>query len=213
MPTLGSQLDLERCPHCRIDKPTLQLTLGPVETSAYTGGNRRNWAMYRCVRCGGGVIAAASQLNAATTEVYPGDVGVNETIPDPARDYLRQALDSQHSPAGAVMLAASAVDAMLKAKGLRKGKLAQRIDRAAARHLITEDMAKWAHRVRLDANEPRHADEKRPLPSVDDGRRSLDFALALAQFLFVLPARVEEGLKAVITGGPEPSGDQQSPAS
>ncbi len=91
---------------------------------------------------------------------------------------------------------------MLKAKGLRKGKLGQRTDRAAARHLITEDMAKWAHRVRLDANEPRHADEKRPLPSAEDGRRSLDFALALAQFLFVLPARVEEGLKAVTKEAP-----------
>jgi len=55
-------------------------------------------------------------------------------------------------------------------------------------------MARWAHEVRLDANEPRHADETTPLPTEDDARKCVDFALALAQFLFVLPAQVKRGL-------------------
>jgi hypothetical protein len=55
-------------------------------------------------------------------------------------------------------------------------------------------MAKWAHEVRLDANEQRHADDNAPLPIGADARHSVDFAMALAQFLIVLPARVKRGL-------------------
>ncbi len=83
--------------------------LAPVETGDYTGGNRRFWGMYRCVRCGGGIIAAARGDRGATIAIYPTETVIDETIPHPAREYLAQAQDSQHSPAGAVMLAASAV--------------------------------------------------------------------------------------------------------
>ena len=93
------------------------------------------------------------------------------------------------------MLAASAVDAMLKAKDLKKGSLNDRINEAADQHLITADMAKWAHSVRLDANEQRHADESAGLPSQADAQRTLDFAQALGTFLFTLPHLVKEGLK------------------
>ena len=92
------------------------------------------------------------------------------------------------------MLAASAVDAMLKAKGYQDGSLYQRIEKAAAGHIITEDMATWAHQVRLDANDQRHADESAQFPTTDEAQRSLDFAVALAEILFVLPARVTRGL-------------------
>jgi hypothetical protein len=43
------------------------------------------------------------------------------------------------------MLAASAVDSMLKDKGYKEGSLYKRIDTAAADHLITDGMAQWAH--------------------------------------------------------------------
>jgi hypothetical protein len=93
------------------------------------------------------------------------------------------------------MLAASAVDAMLKEKSYKEGALYTRIEQAAKDGLITPDMAVWAHEVRLDANDQRHADEEATEPDQNDARRSLDFAMALAQFLFVLPARVKRGLK------------------
>jgi hypothetical protein len=92
------------------------------------------------------------------------------------------------------MLCASAVDAMLKAKSYLKGTLYTRIDKAKTDHVITDGMAEWAHEVRLDPNDPRHADEENPLPSGEDARRAVDFTLALADFLFVLPARVRRGL-------------------
>jgi len=92
------------------------------------------------------------------------------------------------------MLAASAVDAMLKAKNFTTGSLYARIDEAAKKHVITPEMAQWAHDVRLDAKDQHHADDSAPLPTTDDARRAVDFAAALGQFMFVLPARVQRGL-------------------
>ncbi len=126
--------------------------------------------------------------------IFPNVVTLDEAIPDTPREYLRQALNSLDTPAGSVILSASAVDAMLKAKSYKDGSLYSRIEKAADDHLITAEMADWAHEVRLDANDQRHADEQSPFPTHDDATKNLDFALALAQFLFVLPSRVEHGL-------------------
>jgi hypothetical protein len=127
--------------------------------------------------------------------VFPRPTKVDDNLPDPARSFLSQALESLHAPAGAVMLAASAVDAMLKAKCYTDGTLNHRINKAAEDHVITPEMAKWAHQVRLDANEPRHADEQSPLPTEEDARRSCEFASALGDFMFVLPAQITRGLQ------------------
>jgi hypothetical protein len=59
--------------------------------------------------------------------------------------------------------------------------------------VITEEMAKWAHEVRLDANDQRHTDDDVPLPDAKDAERCIRFAKALAQFVFVLPAMVNKG--------------------
>jgi len=93
------------------------------------------------------------------------------------------------------MLTASAVDAMLKDKGYKEGTLNSRIDAAAKDHLITSEMAAWAHEIRLDANDQRHADENAGLPNDTDADKVIEFANALAQFLYVLPARVARGRK------------------
>ncbi len=128
-------------------------------------------------------------------EMYPEQRTVSEVIPSRAQTYLTEAIESIHSPAGAIMLTASAVDAMLKAKGHKDGSLNSRIDQAAVAKMITDEMAAWAHEVRLDANDQRHADEAMPLPTQEDAKRTLEFALALAEFIFVLPERVRRGRK------------------
>jgi hypothetical protein len=113
------------------------------------------------------------------------------------------------------MLAASAVDALLKAKGYPEGRLYDRINQAAADHVITEDMAAWAHHVRLEANDPRHADTARPHATRAEAEQTVEFAEALAQFLFVLPARVARGVKAA-GGTPKDEGgpvERAEPAS
>ncbi len=199
MADLLSQLEIERCPHCNVDNPSLLQVYDIFLTKTYSGRNPRYWCVYKCQRCGGLVIAASRVEQGTIIEMYPASSGVDDNIPEPARDYLKQALNSLHAPAGCVMLCASGVDAMLKVKDYREGSLYNRIDQAKENHLITEEMALWAHEVRLEANEPRHADETAPLPTEGDAKKCIDFALALGQFLFVLPARVERGLAEATT--------------
>jgi hypothetical protein len=71
-------------------------------------------------------------------------------------------------------------------------------------------MARWAHNVRLDANDERHADENAPFPEIEDAQRCLDFAMALAEILFMLPARVTRGIQAA---GSPPAPSSTSPSS
>ena len=141
------------------------------------------------------MTATANTQTAEVTEMWPQQVLAAQELPQRAKDYLTQALASIHAPAGAVMLTASAIDAMLKDKGLKQGSLSARIDQAAAGHLITAEMAAWAHEIRLDANDQRHSDDSTELPAAEDAARVISFATALAQFLYVLPARVERGRK------------------
>ena len=163
---LGEQLQLERCPHCRVHLPTLTRLFGIPQTTAINGDNPRFWTGYACKACGGLVIAWASPDEngvAGTVEgTLPQQPELSDEIPATARTYLHQAQESLDAPDGAVMLAASAVDAMLKAKEYLTGSLYSRIKRAAEDHLITADMALWAHHVRLEANDPRHARARAP---------------------------------------------------
>ena len=79
-------------------------------------------------------------------------------------------------------------------RGYADGNLHSRIEKAAKEHLITSDMARWAHEVRLDANDQRHADQTAALPTAQDAARAIDFASALAEILFALPGRVRRGI-------------------
>lgn len=194
MPALIEQLDLARCPYCRVDQPNLN-SVHAVQTDNFSGDNRRFWKAYKCLRCGGLVIAASKEDRGEVSELYPAPIMFDDAIPQRARTFLEQAVNSLHAPAGSVMLSASAVDAMLKAKGYGSGSLYSRIDQAKADNLITEEMGRWAHAVRLDANEQRHADEGKELPTPSDAQRSIDFVTALGHLLFVLPRRVEKGMK------------------
>lgn len=192
----GQSLELDRCPHCNVAKPNLA-AIHAIDSYNDRNQNPRAWRTYQCKTCGGVVLAVAPSPRGAVqqeiAQVWPAPQQVNEAVPARARAFLEQAIASVHAPAGAVMLTASAVDAMLKEKGLKDGTLYKRIDAASAQHLITAEMAAWAHEVRLEANDQRHADEEADLPGEADAVKAIEFATALAQFLFVLPARVARG--------------------
>jgi hypothetical protein len=192
---LQEHLRLNSCPHCNVNRPNLA-KISEVYTANSEGTNKRLWRFYVCARCGGVTTAYANKPDDFTKGIFPYDEGKEaKDIPTKPRAFLEQAIASIHAPAGAVMLAASSVDAMLKAKNYIDGNLYSRIEQAAKDHLITEAMAKWAHQVRLDANDQRHADNDADLPTEEDAIRSIQFTKALAEFLFVLPAWVETGLK------------------
>ena len=156
----------------------------------------KHWAIYSCKSCGGAISACSDSQKGKATAIYPTPKTIDDFIPSLAGEYLKQALDSLHAPAGCVMLCASAVNAMLKKKNYTEGSLYDRINKAKDDGLITEDMAKWAHEVRLDSNDPRHVDEKSPMPEVEGAKKCIDFSFALAEFLFVLPAKVQRGLES-----------------
>ena len=191
MPTLDSQLQLSRCPHCNVDRPNLQ-EQHRVETTDYNQVNRRVWKFYACARCGGIVTAAAPAQTQEVSQMFPETKKVDESIPGKAKKYLEQALDSLHAPAGAIMLASGAIDVMLTGK--KEGILQDRIRQSVQDGKIPEEMAKWGQQIRLNPNDP--SSGKKGLPEPDDARKTIDFALALAEFLYVMPARVKRGLKA-----------------
>jgi hypothetical protein len=194
---LRPQLEIDRCPHCQVDRPNLR-AVHACQSKDHAGGNNRFWAIYQCNRCGGIVVGASRQsADGPVTEIFPKPENLSDkAIPERASHFLDQAIGSRHAPAGAVMLAASAVDAMLKAKNYKTGSLYDRINGAVADKLITQEMGLWAHDVRLDANDQRHSDENAPLSTQADADRVIEFAKALAQFLFILPARVARGRQA-----------------
>lgn len=188
-------LDLPKCPHCGVAAPLLQR----VHQFHYRGVNAlsmKDWSVYMCRSCGNPVIAGGKHGAGGHIDVtIPQPRGIDGQIPDRPRTYLQQAMDTLHAPAASVMVSASAVDAMLKAMGLTIGSLYSRIDQAASQHLITAEMAAWAHDIRLDANDERHADEAAAGATLTDAQRCFEFAVALAEYLFVLPARVARGRK------------------
>lgn len=198
----ASHLPLDRCPFCGIAQPNLA-HLWETRTISPGSGEARQWTLYSCATCRGVVMTVAeinyippgNALIGDISEIWPPAQTIPSEMPERPRQFLRQALDSKAAPAGAVVLAAGAVDAMLKDKGYKDGSLNTRIDQAAKEHLITAEMAAWAHDVRLDANDQRHADESAPLPNDADADKVIRFAMALGQFLYVLPAMVERGRK------------------
>src|SRR5206468_11785287 len=98
-----------------------------------------------CGRGGGIGSARAASWDQEVLELHPNkNLEVSGDVADRARTFLLQAFESTRSPSGALMLAASAVDSMLKAKNLKTGNLYERINIAAEQHLITLEMAQWA---------------------------------------------------------------------
>lgn len=197
---LTPQLEMSRCPHCQVARPTLK-EVGAHETNDHSGLMPRKWRVYLCSSCGGLVTAWAIGWNDDVIQAFPEPLSVEEDIPERPRAYLQQAVESLHAPSGSIMLSASSVDAMLKIKGYTDGSLYDRIETAAGNHLITQEMASWAHEVRLDANDQRHADEMASLPSTNDAQRAIDFVKAFGQFLFVLPAKIQRGIENVENEG------------
>ena len=148
--------------------------------------------MYYCTSCGGGLLAkgATEKAGSPVLELYPGVWEPDSDVPDRARRYLYQASKTLSSPDASVLMSASSIDAMLKEQGLKEGSLFKRIDQAVERGILTSGMARWAHQTRIDANNPRHADDDTPQLSETDAARAFDFAKAIAEILYVLPKRM-----------------------
>lgn len=200
---------VSRCPHCSIADPRLAKVWQVESLPRATVGPNRAWAVFACGTCGHGVLAqgheaAQNTLLCAVERLYPAPREAHDDLPPTARTYLQQAYETLHAPDAAAVMAASAVDAMLKDLGYREGSLYQRIDKAVTDGTLTSGMAKWAHSVRLEANRPRHADDADPHLTAKDAKQSVDFAEALGSFLFVFTKRVERGIATAERSQAEP---------
>lgn len=202
---------LNKCPHCSTANPTLNLvwdsdsfhrsgynSLGIINRS--DGMMDSMWAVYCCSTCGSLISAVGGPINTPISNeifaIFPKSKKPDEDLPDRAKRYLQQAYDSAQSPDAAAVMAASAVDAMLKELGYNDGSLYQRISKAVGDNVLTKNMADWAHHVRLEANRTRHADEDDPFVAPEEAKQVVEFVEALGQFLFVLPARMKKSLSA-----------------
>lgn len=195
MARFGNELlGIDRCPQCGIARPRLTHL-----ADQYDG--RRWWVVYVCQSCHRPVLAAGHTTsktergwaNIPVDFTIPGSIGVVDELPDSAKRYLQQAIDSLSTPDGSVMLAGAAVDAMLKKKGLVDHSVYERIEKAVEEGILTKEMSEWAHAVRLGSNKPRHADLDEPHMTREDAERLVEFARMLGHILFTLPAQVAAG--------------------
>ena len=203
------QWKMDRCPHCRVKTPNLT-RITQIIASTDDGKTHGAWGSFCCATCAAIVLVyqpvmpvhgrSFDVIRGMSPTIWPAGESLSSDIPVRARNFLSQAINSFAEPDASIMVAASSVDAMLKAISLTNGSLYDRIKLARERGLITSGMADWAHEVRLAANELRHADEEMELNTTEDARRLVEFAIALGEFLFVLPARVRRGLRQPTPG-------------
>ena len=193
----GIVYGVSRCPHCSVAKPLMTCAQSPT---FHREGKYEFYFYFTafCSHCRHHTLfyAQSTENNTKNTmEVkrqFPTLVEVDEELPERAKNFLKQAYESRHAPDGALMLAASSIDAMLKDKGLKSGTLYKRIEDATEKNLLTSEMSQWAHEIRLSANEPRHADDDFDGATAQDVEQILEFASALGQYLYSLPARVKK---------------------
>ncbi|WP_243264653.1 DUF4145 domain-containing protein [Sulfitobacter sp. DSM 110093] len=169
--------------------------------------NGIHWATYKCASCEQFVLVksriGASKdkwLGVDVDAIYPAAERIEDELPERAKQYLSQASKSLHAPDGAMMLAGAAIDAMLKHKNLEEGSVYSRIKDAVQAGILTQDMADWAHEVRLGSNKPRHADLNDPHVTRKEAAQAVHFAKMLGHILFTLPSRVAKGKQEAMVG-------------
>jgi hypothetical protein len=202
-----SAFPLSALQYCSTAHPTLQrvhvYNASPMKTTLIPlpgDGYLILWHIYICASCAG-LVAAATTVSRNINHAMEGPAqwtvpkleALSADIPSRAASYLNQSRETLSSPSASVVMSASAVDAMLKERGYKTGSLYSRIEAAQSGGLLTENMADWAHDIRLDANDERHADYNAAGATGADAKRCLEFAETIADLLFVLPARVKRG--------------------
>ena len=200
----------DRCPQCQVSNPLLTIVYTPSHQRV-DGNVLWCYATLICSKCNQQAlyygfahcddVGRDGQVsNLFITTSWPSSKYADDALPEKAKRFLNQALESLHAPDGAVMLAASSVDVMLKDKGYTAGSLYSRIEKANESGLLTTQMREWAHEIRLSANEPRHADNQFEGATSAEAKQVIQFAEALGEYLYVLPARVKKWQALAVEG-------------
>src|SRR6185369_11196613 len=94
--TAGSELPLDRCPHCGVGRPRISF-MHRWQLTPYNGG-QRFWTVYHCSTCGGVVAVESAREAGDVIAMFPSARTIDESIPDRARRHLREAMDTLSSP-------------------------------------------------------------------------------------------------------------------
>lgn len=118
------------------------------------------------------------------------DVSPPQYLPDNVeRCYVEAVTIMGTAPTAAGMTFRKTLEVALKTiRPNDQGNLKKRIDAAAKAGAITEDLAKWAHRIRLDGNEAAHEDQPFSSNELEELHRFTELVL---RYLFTLPGMLK----------------------
>jgi hypothetical protein len=215
-PNNYGNVQLAICPFCYAKNPGLHLIhLTDIELSLpqarllgdQVAEGACQWALYSCTSCLLCISVCIAQAWGATGRLrtvlaFPTIVSSHSRLkdtPSSARDYLLEAERIRRdSPRSSILATATAIDHMLKHRGYKTGSLYERINAAVAAQEFPKSIGDWAHEVRLDANDIRHADEHTDPSYYSAQRADLLWRLAatISDVWFGIPAEIARGRAA-----------------
>jgi uncharacterized protein DUF4145 len=184
-------LSLDVCPQCQITSPLLvrvwQSFEQPLQDKV-----KSSYALYLCTRCQELVLTVSDDRYEEITLIWPKPITLPQEIPSRAKKALDEAIKTKGiAPSLSILSCSRSLEFMLRDKGAEGAKLFHLIKDAAQKHILVGGMKEWADEVRWFANDERHPDEGDA--TAEEAQLCIDFALAVAQNLFVLPARIVKG--------------------
>ena len=119
------------------------------------------------------------------------DNGAPAYTPENVARFFKQAMDNlpkNWDAAGSMFR--KALDTGLTSKFPKiKGRLIDRIKEAEEQQMLTPELAKWAHQIRLDGNDAAHKEE--PFEE-EDAKKLCDFTRLVFYYLFTLQGMLEK---------------------
>ncbi len=194
MEIIGKLLKINRCPHCQIHHPKVELKYESGASYSEDYNTMIMWKTFECDNCHSPINTKLAFRDGRyeIDDFLPKLLIPHRSIPNNVKHLLNKAIESQYIPESCILLCNSSIDAMLQEIGFKEGNMYSRIIKACDENKITESMEKWSHKIRLDSNAIRHPDKEFVEPSIDEAQNTLEFTFALAEFLFVIPYKMSK---------------------
>lgn len=187
---LAEKLLINKCPFCGMSQPDLRLE-NMFESFDNDARYQRLWGVYVCEKCGGVVTAGTYLLKSRkVTEIYPQSKIADQSLPSDIRQLWQTALDNLRDPEKSINCILKVIKSMLSDQDLTTGSILERLNQAEKKHLFSKELLEWAYEINCleDCDQKR---KKNYLPSEE--KNLVNFTLALAEFLYILPAKIRQG--------------------
>jgi hypothetical protein len=197
-------LSLDTCPQCGVARPLLPRIWQTFDQPGLDRNLKRSYALYVCTNCKELILTVAAGAYDPITDIWPEPQTLPSEIPPRAEKALADPIKTRTlAPSLSILACSRALDFMLREKNITGQSLNEQIESAGKQHILISGMIDWAHEIRLAANLERHPDQDDATP--EEVQQCLDFAFAVAQNLFVLPAKVTLGKQRAKRGRSPPS--------